>query len=141
MTIQQHASAVLALLQADAGPPALVVFDGFVPAATEPPYVVVYFSLLSPENDFASSNLSFDSRREDCWIYCHSVGANAAAARCRGSPRTRGPARRDSHPSPVRVGVSDPARREPASGARRNHRTFSSWTRSMSIRLSSVPAT
>lgn len=83
MTVQQHAAAVLGLLQADTGPPQLVVLDGFVPTGTNPPYVVVYFSVISPEAAVApeSSNLDYDSRQVDCWIYCHSIGANGVASR------------------------------------------------------------
>jgi hypothetical protein len=121
VTIQQHATAVLGLLQADTGPPALVTFDGFVPAATEPPYVVVYFSLLSPESDWDTSNLSFDSRREDCWIYCHSVGGNGAAARSVSS-RVRA-ALLDAQPNvvgrsswPIRHVENRPAERDESTG-------------------------
>jgi hypothetical protein len=83
MTFQAHAAAVLALLNADVGPPALVVRDGVVPTAAAPPYVVVYFSVESPaaEIDMQSSNLEYASRRVDCYAYCHSVGGNAVAAR------------------------------------------------------------
>jgi hypothetical protein len=84
MTYQLHAAAVLGLLDADDGPPPLVVKDGFVPAGTAPPYVLVYFVIDSPEAsaDFGgTSDMNYTSRRVDCFAYCHSVGANAAAAR------------------------------------------------------------
>lgn len=83
MSVQAHANAVLALLDADNGPPPLVFFDGFVPAGTNPPYVVVYFSFVSPEplQDTQTSTLTAVSARIDCFAYCHSVGANGIAAR------------------------------------------------------------
>jgi hypothetical protein len=83
MTIQQHAYAVLGLLAADVGPPPLAVYDGFVPNLTEPPYVVVYFSLISPEaeSDTQTSNLLAESKRVDFWIYANCVGSNGIAAR------------------------------------------------------------
>lgn len=83
MTYQQHASAVLSLLDADNVTPALVVYDGFVPAGMKPPYVLVYFSTLSPASDIdpESSDLTNASRRVDCFAYCHSVGGNGVAAR------------------------------------------------------------
>ncbi len=83
MTIQAHADAVLALLDADNAPPPLVVYDGFVPVGATPPYVVVYFSLVSPEpsQDLQTSTLAGASTRVDFFAYCHSVGANNIAAR------------------------------------------------------------
>jgi hypothetical protein len=86
VTYQDHAAAVLALLAADAGPPALVVYDGVVPAvpaAPKPPYVVVYFAFDLPEaaQDPQTSSLVMTSNRVDCSIYCHCVGANGAASR------------------------------------------------------------
>jgi hypothetical protein len=83
MTYQDHAAAVLALLAADTGLPSLVYFDGFVPPATSPPYVVVYFAFDQPEpaQDSQSSSLVMTSARVDCSVYCHSVGANGIAAR------------------------------------------------------------
>lgn len=83
MSLQQHAAAVLALLQADTGPPQLVVYDGYVPDASLPPYVVVYFTGLSVEaaQDPDSSDMTALSRRNDIWVYAHCVGANGQATR------------------------------------------------------------
>ena len=78
MTIQAHADAILALLDADNTAPALVVYDGRVPDLTEPPYVVVYFA----DNDTpASSPLTGEYRRYAMWAYCHCAGGNQIAAR------------------------------------------------------------
>lgn len=84
MTYQLHAASILALLDADDVSPALVVRDGVVPSGSVPPYVLVYFAVDSPEAgiDFGgTSDLSYSSRRVDCYAYCHSVGGNGAAAR------------------------------------------------------------
>lgn len=83
MTYQDHANAVLGLLQAAAGSPALVVHDGFVTVGASPPYAVVYFTFDSPaaEVDSQSSDLDMKSNRVDCWAYVHCVGANGIAAR------------------------------------------------------------
>lgn len=83
MTDQAHAAAVLTLLDAENGPPPLVFFDGFVPASTLPPYVVVYFDFdhLEPSLDLQTSGLTATSDRTDCHITCHAVGANSTAAR------------------------------------------------------------
>jgi hypothetical protein len=80
--IEEHAAAVLALLDADNSVPALVVYDGEVTAdavtgkSPPPPYVVVYFDSNDPESDFV--------RRP--WLFlltatCHSVGGSGQAAR------------------------------------------------------------
>lgn len=83
MTYQAHAAAVLGLLDADNGPPALVFYDGAVPTGALPPYVVVYFSYDQPEPaiDTQGSSMEAGSVRVDCHAYCHSVGSNGAAAR------------------------------------------------------------
>jgi hypothetical protein len=83
VTIQAHARAVLDLLDADNTAPALVVLDGFVPAGQEPPYVLVYFYVATPDGLTAPDkvSLNFDSSVVDLWAYCHSVGGNAVAAR------------------------------------------------------------
>ncbi|WP_432050311.1 hypothetical protein [Verrucosispora sp. NA02020] len=80
MTVQAHADAYLGLLRAV---PGLVVFDGAVPAATRPPYVVVY--VVVDDSDGQSPDwgdgLDGTSGVVTARAYCHSVGANAAAAR------------------------------------------------------------
>jgi hypothetical protein len=83
MTIQAHANAILGLLAADIGPPALATLDGFVPAGQLPPYVVVYFSIASPGGTVAADKVSldFNSTVMDVNAYCHCVGGNAIAAR------------------------------------------------------------
>jgi hypothetical protein len=82
-TTQAHANAVLALLDADNAPPALVVYDGVVPDGGTAPYVLVYMYLMTPDGLAAPDAvpLTFDSDVVDWWIYCHCVGGNAAAAR------------------------------------------------------------
>lgn len=83
MTLQAHATAFLGLLSAASGSPTLVVHDGKVPTGALPPYVVVYFAFSAPpaEGDLQTSNLNAASVRQECWAYCHNVGATTAAAR------------------------------------------------------------
>lgn len=78
--IQSHANAVLALLAAAAGTPALKVYDGAVPAGTVPPYVLVYFADYDPEGA-DSRPLTGASQRFVLRAYCHCVGGNQTAAR------------------------------------------------------------
>lgn len=80
MTVQAHAAALLALLDADNTPPALVVLDGHVPAGQQPPYVLVYLRGVSPE-DAESRSMAGPSERFVLTATCHSVGATAMAAR------------------------------------------------------------
>lgn len=81
--IQAHAQAVLDLLDADNTAPALVVHDGAVPSGATPPYVVVYFTIVTPTAGQApdSADINFDSRRLIVDAYCHSIGGTARAAR------------------------------------------------------------
>jgi hypothetical protein len=77
--IDAHAAAVLALLDADNTPPALTVFDGVVPAGTDPattPYVVVYFDSGRPDLTFTGVTHRFQLR-----ITCHSVAGGAKSTR------------------------------------------------------------
>jgi hypothetical protein len=77
--IDEHAAAVLALLDADNAAPALVVYDGRVPsgiAVPSNPYVLAYFSSAWPDLTFTSITLTFQVR-----ITLHCVGGNAQAAR------------------------------------------------------------
>lgn len=77
--IEAHAAAVLALLDADNTPPALPVFDGFVPAGTDPPstpYVVVYFDSGRPDLTFTGV-----SHRFQLHVTCHSVAGGAQSCR------------------------------------------------------------
>lgn len=77
---QQHADAILALLAAAPGSPALVVYDGKVPdppTVVTPPYVLVYLSTTTPEG----TSLTNEQDRAVTRAYCHCVGADAKAAR------------------------------------------------------------
>jgi hypothetical protein len=76
--IDEHAAAILALLDADNTAPALVVLDGKVPTGTVAPYVLVYFAAYDSET---SRPLTLASQRAVVRAYCHSVGGNAKAAR------------------------------------------------------------
>lgn len=78
--IDEHAAAVLALLDADNAFPPLVVLDGKVPNGTVPPYVLVYFADNDPELA-DSTPLTGRSDRYVVRAYCHSVGDNGQAAR------------------------------------------------------------
>jgi hypothetical protein len=77
--IDEHAAAVLALLAAAPGPPALNVHDGKVPPGTDPaikPYVLTYFDAGNPDLTFVGRSHTFQ-----LGATCHSVGATARAAR------------------------------------------------------------
>jgi hypothetical protein len=74
--IDEHAQAVLDLLDADNAAPALVFYDGKVPTGVIPPYVVVYFEEATPGFDFVGQSYEFGLRAT-----CHCVGGNARAAR------------------------------------------------------------
>lgn len=77
--IDAHAQAVLALLDGDNNPPALNVFDGYVPAGTDPsttPYMVVYFDSGRPDLTFTGVSHRFQLR-----ITCHSVAGGAKSVR------------------------------------------------------------
>jgi hypothetical protein len=77
--IAEHAAAVLALLQAVAGPPALNVHDGGVPEGINvdaSPYALVYFDSSDPELTFEAGPWRFEMTAT-----VHAVGGNAAAAR------------------------------------------------------------
>ncbi len=82
-TIQDHANAVLALLDADNVNPALVVYDGVVPDGGSTPYVLVYFYVATLDGPAAPDKvpLTLNSDVIELWIYCHCVGGSAAAAR------------------------------------------------------------
>jgi hypothetical protein len=80
VTEQAHAAAVLALLDADNVPPALVVYDGAVPANTVPPYVIVY-THVEQLPDGAGNAIDGTSKTAVARYYCHCVGGNAAGAR------------------------------------------------------------
>jgi hypothetical protein len=74
--IDEHAAAILALLDADNAAPPLVVYDGKVPTGGVPPYVLVYFDSNDPETDFNARPWRFELTAT-----CHCVGGNAQAAR------------------------------------------------------------
>ena len=82
-TVQDHATAVLALLDADNTAPALVVLDGAVTGTQPLPYVLVYLMVQTPDGLAAPDKVSLDFNSDviDMWVYCHCVGGNAAAAR------------------------------------------------------------
>lgn len=91
--LQAHSRAMLALLDADNTAPALVVCNGFVPAATVPPYVLVYFALRTPAG-FEVPDLVSLERTSDVLVtsaYCHSVGYDVpdAALAVAGRVRTQ----------------------------------------------------
>lgn len=69
--------ACFALLAADAS---LTALDGFVPAGTEPPYALVYYSLSRPSGD-PDAALDGQSRVWVAMFDVHCVGGNAKAAR------------------------------------------------------------
>jgi hypothetical protein len=77
---QAMADAGLNLLRVDAGPPALVVFDGPIPAGTQPPYVRVYTHIEWPADDPNNALDGVSGRAVVRW-YCHCVGGNDQAAR------------------------------------------------------------
>ncbi len=77
--IDEHAAAVLAMLDAVNDAPALNVHDGKVPPNTDPksaPYVLVYFDSNDPESDKEARPYRFEMT-----AICHSVGSSARAAR------------------------------------------------------------
>lgn len=77
--IDEHAAAVLALLDAVNDAPALVWYDGKVPSGVDPkvtPYVLVYFDSNDPEFDKESAPYRFEMT-----AICHSVAGSARAAR------------------------------------------------------------
>ncbi len=121
MTFAAHASAILALLDADNNPPALVVLDGSVPQGTLPPYVLVYFDHADPE--LAESRpLTGSSQRHVTRAICHCVGGNQAASRAV-AQRVR-TALLDVVPTvsgrtcaPIRAEDSQPTRRDETTGA------------------------
>lgn len=119
--IDEHAAAVLALLDADNAVPALVVYDGKVPTggitSPTPPYVLAYFSGAWPDLTFTSVTLTFQLR-----ITLHCVGGNAQAARMV-SDRGRA-ALLDVRPTiagrscyPIRWDLSLPPRRDETTGS------------------------
>jgi hypothetical protein len=79
---QALTNVALTLLAADLGPPALVVFDGVVPAntAVNAGYVLVYSYLSRPSED-PDNNLDGRTRVWDQRWILHCVGGTASAAR------------------------------------------------------------
>jgi hypothetical protein len=113
--IDEHAAAVLALLQA-----AGTTYDGKVPTGTVPattPYILAYFSGSYPDLAFRGVAHTFQLR-----VTLHCVGGNATAAR-RVSDRGMG-ALLDVVPSvagrscyPIRFEDSQPPQRDESTGA------------------------
>jgi hypothetical protein len=88
--LQQHAQVYLDLLNADVGPPALVVLSGSVPRntagnlpTTPAPYVLVYIGFRIPRGGDEPDKVGFEDAASKA-IYttatCHSVGGNQHAA-------------------------------------------------------------
>jgi hypothetical protein len=78
---QALANVGLALLRADLGPPALIVFDGKVPDPTPaPPYVLVYTTVEWPDGAPGDSLDGLSGSPVARWT-CHCVGGNEIAAR------------------------------------------------------------
>lgn len=78
---QALSKVALTLLAADVGPPALQVFDGLVPAGTDPAagYVLVYTTLARPSDD---GDNGFDGPTR-VWVarwICHCVSTTARGA-------------------------------------------------------------
>lgn len=71
--ISEHTAPILAALDGLAVP----FSDGRVPNGTNPPYVVGYISVTTPE----AACLEAAADRVTCTVITHSVGANADAAR------------------------------------------------------------
>lgn len=74
---QALVDAVLNMLGADG---ALRTFDGEVPPATDPPYVLVYTTVGRPSYD-SDNSIDGLSRVFSVRFYCHCVGGSARAAR------------------------------------------------------------
>jgi hypothetical protein len=81
--LQNHAKAILDLLDADNTHPALVILDGAVPKEQLPPYTLVYFTATTPDGVRAPDKVSLDAHSDviDLRAYVHSVAVNARAAR------------------------------------------------------------
>ena len=79
---QALANSAIALLQADLGPPALVVCDGVVPNGTSvnAGYVLVYTTISRPSDDPDNSGDGKTRVWVVRWI-CHCVGGTATTAR------------------------------------------------------------
>lgn len=123
MTVQAHADAVLALLNAATGTPALTVLDGSVPQGAALPYVLVYLSDRTPgAADVPDSTpLQGDSDRLVTTIYCHCVGGNAKAARAvaqrvRGALLNVTPAIAGRICWPIRADEDQPPQRDETTG-------------------------
>jgi hypothetical protein len=123
VTIQAHANAVLALLNAAPGVPALTVLDGSVPQDTEPPYVLVYMSDRTPGAADApdSTPLQGNSDRLVTTVYCHCVGGDAIAARAvaqrvRGALLNVTPTVSGRTCWPIRADEDQPPRRDETTG-------------------------
>lgn len=78
--VQDLTNAGLALLAADTG---LTVYDGKVGATPPGSYVLVYTMRMLPTGDVAPDKirLTGQSRAVEMRLYCHCIGATAAAAR------------------------------------------------------------
>ncbi len=134
--INEHAAAMLALLDADNDPPALVVLDGKVPTGTVAPYVLVYFDDTDPELP-DSRPLTGASQRHVVRAICHSVGGNGQAARMV-ADRVR-TALLDVVPT-VTGRTCMPIRREDGQPPQRDEQAGGVWDKVDVYRLESVPS-
>lgn len=78
---REHYDAVMSLLRADTGPPALKVYpdaEGLVPTNPVPPYVRVYFYVERPPDDPMNSVKALSTTWTCRWLI-HCVGANEYA--------------------------------------------------------------
>ena len=122
--------AVMSLLRADTGPPALVVYpntEGLVPTNPAPPYIRVYFSLERPP-DAAGNALKGTSTTWTARFYIHCVGANeystiATAMRVNRALMDVRPTVTGRTCGPIRLEASSPPHRDETTGTLVQDRT------------------
>jgi hypothetical protein len=120
---REHYDAVMSLLRADVGPPALKVYpdaEGFVPTNPTPPYVRVFFYIERPADDPGNS-LKGASTTWTCRWLVHCVGANEYATIATAMRVNR--ALQDVRPTitgrtcwPIRQDGSNPPQRDESTG-------------------------
>lgn len=118
--INDHADAIIALLDADNATPPLVVLKGKVPSDTSPPYVCVFFADTDPE---LTDSRSLDGMPQRYMIraYVHCVGGNETAAlavaqRVRAALRNVTPAVAGRNCFPIRREEGPPPRSDEGTG-------------------------